>query len=76
VEEEEAELKRLLHSKIIEVEKLKKEGLSLHADNEKLLNEQYRLRSQQDELSHEIRKLGEAIRDYEGRLGDINRKVL
>jgi len=55
---------------------LKKEGLSLHADNEKLLNEQYRLRSQQDEINHEIRKLGETIRDYEGRLAEINRKVL
>jgi FtsZ-binding cell division protein ZapB len=66
----------LLNSKIIEIEKLKKEGLSLHADNEKLLNEQYRLRSQQDEINHEIRKLGETIRDYEGRLAEINRKIL
>ena len=66
----------MLNSKIIEIEKLKKEGLSLHADNEKLLNEQYRLRSQQDEINHEIRKLGETIRDYEGRLSEISRKVL
>ena len=52
VEEEEAELKRSLNSKLIEIEKLKKEGLSLHGDNEKLLNEHYRLRSQEDEISH------------------------
>lgn len=33
VEEEEAELKKLLNSKLIEIEKLKKESLSLHSDN-------------------------------------------
>jgi hypothetical protein len=33
VEEEEAELKRSLNSKVIEIEKLKKEGASLHNDN-------------------------------------------
>jgi hypothetical protein len=38
VEEEEAQLKKLLNSKLFEVEKLKKEGLSLHEENEKLLN--------------------------------------
>ena len=41
-----------------------------------MLNEHYRLRSQEDETTHEIRKLSEAIRNYEGRLGDINRKIL
>ena len=76
VEEEEAELKRSLNSKLIEIEKLKKEGLSLYTDNEKLLNEHYRLRSQEEEIVHEIRKLAEAIRDYEGRVSEINRKVL
>ena len=29
------------------IEKLKKEGLCLHGENEKLLNEHYRLRSQE-----------------------------
>lgn len=46
VEEEEAELKKLLNAKLIEIEKLKKESVSLHSDNEKLLNEHYRLRAQ------------------------------
>ena len=48
VEEEETDLKKHLNSKLIEIEKLKKEGLSLHGDNEKLLNEHYRLRAQED----------------------------
>lgn len=33
VEEEETELKKRLNSKLIEIEKLKKEGASLHNDN-------------------------------------------
>jgi uncharacterized coiled-coil DUF342 family protein len=33
VEEEETELKKRLNSKLIEIEKLKKEGSSLHNDN-------------------------------------------
>lgn len=33
VEEEETELKKRLNSKLIEIEKLKKEGASLHSDN-------------------------------------------
>jgi chromosome segregation ATPase len=76
VESEECELKKLLNSKLIEIEKLKKEGISLHGDNEKLLNEHYRLRAHEDEILHEIKKLSETIRDYEARLSEINRKIL
>ena len=33
VEEEEADIKKSLNTKLIEIEKLKKESLSLHSDN-------------------------------------------
>jgi peptidoglycan hydrolase CwlO-like protein len=68
VESEETDFKRLLNTKLIEIEKLKKEGYSLHEENDKLLNEHYRLRAQEDETGHEIKKLSETIRNYEGRL--------
>lgn len=61
---------------MIEIDKLKKEGGSLHADNQKLLNQHCRLRAQQDETVFEIKKLTATMRDYEGRLSQINRKVI
>ena len=38
VEEEGSDISKNLNSKVIEIEKLKKEGLVLHSDNEKLVN--------------------------------------
>ena len=64
VEEQGSEINKNLNTKVVEIQKLKKEGLFLHNDNEKLVNQQFRIKSLEDETNHEIRKLAEGVRDF------------
>lgn len=41
-----------------------------------MVNEQFRLKSNEDETNHEIRKLAEGVRDYELRSSEINNKLI
>ena len=50
--------------------------MALHSQNEKLVNEQFKLKAAEDETNHQIRKLAEGVRDYELRGGEINNKLI
>jgi seryl-tRNA synthetase len=52
VEEEDAEIRKRLNSRLVEIDNLKREGVSIHTDNEKLLNEHYRLKGLEDDTIH------------------------
>ena len=48
----------------------------MHDENQNMMAENYKLKTFEEEVLHDIRRVNEAIKDYENRLSDIHRKII
>ena len=69
------ELKRIRDTKGIEAEKLKNDGLYYYAEHEKLLQENFRLKTQYENGVSDNRRVQATKIDIDSRLKEFNNKI-